>query len=358
MDLGPATDRAAGKGLLERYAAFLPITPTTPLITLGEGNTPLVRSPRLEEQTGAREVWLKLEGCNPTGSFKDRGMAMAVAKALEDGSHTIICASTGNTSAAAAAFAARTGLLCVVVVSAANVALGKLVQARAYGASVISIKAEFDEGLKIVRELAERPGVTLVNSLNKHRLEGQKTAAFELCDFLGHAPDEVYIPVGNAGNISAYWMGFCQYLEAGKINSTPAMRGFQAEGAAPIVYGRPVAKPQTVASALRIGNPANWERAVHARDESSGSIEAVSDEEIMRAYRALAAAGFFCEPASAAAVAGLLDRSARGLIERDSVVVCVVTGSGLKDPQLAAAEFPPIVEAEPTAAAVAGLLRW
>lgn len=344
--------------MLERYQAFLPVTARTPLITIGEGSTPLVRSSQLEQLTGAGEVWLKLEGCNPTGSFKDRGMVVAVAKALEAGSSTIICASTGNTSAAAAALAARTGLACVVLVSGAKVASGKLVQARAYGATVVATDAEFDRGLQIVRELAERPGVTLVNSVNPHRLEGQKTAAFELCDSLGRPPDELYVPVGNAGNISAYWQGFCEYREAGKVGSTPAMRGFQAAGAAAIVLGRPVPNPDTVASALRIGNPANWKTAERARDESGGSIEAVTDEKILRAYRLLAGQGFFCEAASAASVAGLLDRADRGLVERGACMVCVLTGSGLKDPEMAARQFPPVIEAEPNPSAVAKLLGW
>ncbi len=348
----------AREGVIERYRSLLPVTDHTPLISLGEGNTPLIRVPALEERVGAAEVWLKLEGCNPTGSFKDRGMVLAVAKALEDGSHTIICASTGNTSASAAAYAARTGVACVVIVSAANVALGKLAQTRAYSAKVINIDSDFDTGLMLARELSERAGATLVNSVNQNRLEGQKTAAFEVIDSLGSAPDEVFIPVGNAGNISAYWAGFCQYKEAGHADHTPRMRGFQAAGAAPIVLGRPVANPQTIASALRIGNPASWDKAVRAGEESGGSIEKVTDSQISGAYRLLGSLGIFCEPASAASVAGLIDRAERKLVDDRSRVVCVITGHGLKDPEFADRESPQASQTLADASAVAELLGW
>ena len=356
MQLQPGIQ--AGEGVIERYRSLLPVTGSTPLITLGEGNTPLIRVPALESRVGAAEVWLKLEGCNPTGSFKDRGMVLAAAKAIEDGSHTVICASTGNTSASAAAYAARTGLACVVIVSAANVALGKLTQTRAYSARVVNIDADFDTGLKLARDLAERAGVTLVNSVNENRLEGQKTAAFEVVDSLGAAPDEVFIPVGNAGNISAYWAGFCQYKELGNADRAPRMRGFQAAGAAPIVLGHPVADPQTVASALRIGNPASWAKAVRASDESGGSIEKVTDSQILDAYRLLGSLGIFCEPASAAAVAGLVDRAERKLVDDRSRIVCIITGHGLKDPEFADRESPPHLQSSADASAVAELLGW
>lgn len=358
MTIQPSAASAAKEGVLKRYSAFLPLTQATPIITLGEGSTPLIRMTALEERTGAGEVWLKLEGCNPTGSFKDRGMVLAVAKAVEDGAHTVVCASTGNTSAAAAAYAARADIECVVVVAATKVAWGKIVQTRSYNARIVSIDADFDAGLNIARELSERPGVTLVNSINEYRLEGQKTAAFEVIDDLGDAPDEVFIPVGNAGNISAYWAGFCQYKDAGLTKSTPAMRGFQAEGAAPIVLGHPVRNPKTVASALRIGNPANREKAERARDESGGSIEKVSDAQILDAYRILGGLGVFCEPASAASVAGLLARADMGLVRSDSRVACVITGHGLKDPEVADAEYPPVVQCEANAARVAEALSW
>jgi threonine synthase len=285
-------------------------------------------------------------------------MVLAVAKALEDGSDTIICASTGNTSASAAAYAARTGMACVVIVSAANVALGKLTQTRAYSAKVVDIGADFDTGLRLARELSERAGVTLVNSVNQNRLEGQKTAAFEVIDSLGSAPDEVFVPVGNAGNISAYWAGFCQYKEGGRAGHAPRMRGFQAAGAAPIVLGRPVANPQTIASALRIGNPASWAKAVRAGEESGGSIETVTDSQILDSYRLLGSLGIFCEPASAASVAGLIDRADRTLVDDRSRVVCVITGHGLKDPELADRESRQVLQGSAEASAVSELLGW
>lgn len=351
-------DSPARVGVLRRYAELLPVTADTPLLSLGEGDTPLVRSPSLEMRTGAGEVWLKYEGANPTGSFKDRGMVMAIAKALEEGAHTAICASTGNTSAAAAAYSARGSLRCVVLVSE-QIAAGKMAQAQMYGADVVVLEANFDERLQLAKDLATlSSGVVHVNSVNPYRLEGQKTAAFEICDVLGDAPDEVYIPVGNAGNIFAYWNGFKAYVEVGRAKSKPAMRGFQAEGAAAIVQGHAIADPRTVASALEIGNPENWAKATGARDESGGSIESVTDEQILNAYRELALEGVFCEPASGASVAGLVDRARRGLVSRGSSVVCVLTGSGLKDPDRAMSESNPPIEVEAEVKVIAGALGW
>ena len=328
--------RAKPRGVLHAYRDYLPLTPATPLISLGEGETPLVRSQNLEKELGCQELYFKLEGCNPTGSFKDRGMVVAVAKALEAGSGSIICASTGNTSASAAAYGARCNLRTIVVVPKRNVALGKLAQAHSYGAQVVAIDGNFDQALRIVRALTERRAVTLVNSVNPFRIEGQKTASFEIVDALGEAPDLLCIPVGNAGNITAYWKGFKEYHRLGKSGKTPRMMGFQAEGAAPIVRGSLVEVPVTVASAIRIGNPASWQEAVAVRDESGGAIEAVGDEEILDAYRLLARReGIFGEPASAAALAGLMKLAREGAPLKDKVVVCVITGSGLKDPETA-----------------------
>jgi len=311
-----------GIGVLNRYRHLLPVTEDTPLVNMGEGDTPLVRSQHLAGQVGCDDLYFKLEGCNPTGSFKDRGMVVAVAKALEAGSNTIICASTGNTSASAAAYGAYCGLAAIVLVPKGNIAVGKLAQAIAHGARVLTVKGNFDQALDMVRTLSARYPITLVNSLNPYRLQGQKTAAFEVVDALGEAPDYLFIPVGNAGNICAYWMGFCQYQEVGKAQKRPMMMGFQAEGAAPIVQGAPVENPQTVASAIRIGNPANWQRALVARDESGGIIDTVSDEEILAAYRLLARQeGVFCEPASAASVAGLIKLAQGGLSLRGKRVV-------------------------------------
>lgn len=322
--------------MLKRYRAFLPVTDATPFITLGEGDTPLVKSSNLGRELGCPELYFKLEGCNPTGSFKDRGMVVAVAKALEEGSRAIMCASTGNTSASAAAYGARCSLSTIVLVPKGDVALGKLAQAIAYGARILVVRGNFDQALSLVRALTARHPITLVNSVNPYRLEGQKTAAFEIVDSLGDAPDYLFIPVGNAGNITAYWKGFVEYHKAGLAKRRPRMMGFQAEGAAPIVRGEPVTAPKTVASAIRIGNPASWRGAVAARDESGGLIDMVSDEEILRAYRLLATReGVFCEPASAAAFAGLLKLSRGGLELEGKRVVCVITGSGLKDPELA-----------------------
>jgi threonine synthase len=320
-------------GIIERYAAYLPVTPRTPRITLGEGSTPLVRSSRIGPALGLDQLYFKYEGANPSGSFKDRGMALATARAIEAGAATLLCASTGNTSASAAAYAARCGLRAVVVVPAGGVAAGKLAQALAHGAIIVTVTGSFDRALTLVRKLADEPAVALVNSVNPYRIEGQKTAAFEIVEQLGRAPAQLFIPVGNAGNISAYWRGFRE-LASRTGASLPTLHGAQAEGAAPLVRGRPVTRPQTVASAIRIGNPASWSTAIAARDESGGTIEAVSDEEIMAAHRRLAREeGLLVEPASAAAVALLLKRPAARNLATDQPVVCVLTGHGLKDPQ-------------------------
>jgi threonine synthase len=319
-------------GVLNRYSDFLPVTPATPLITLGEGDTPLVKSRILEKELGCGELYFKLEGCNPTGSFKDRGMVVAVAKAVENGSQSIICASTGNTSASAAAYGARFGLKTIVIIPKGKIAMGKLAQALVYGAQIIDIRGNFDQALQIVRALTQKYPVTLVNSLNPDRIEGQKTAAFEIIDDLGDAPDYLFIPVGNAGNITAYWKGFVEYHRAGKASHTPKMMGFQAAGAAPIVLDKVVKQPKTIATAIRIGNPASWQKAIAARDESGGIIDCVSDDEIMNAYRMAAVKeGIFGEPASAASLAGLI-KMARKENFSGKRVACIVTGTGLKDP--------------------------
>lgn len=322
-------------GVLARYRQYLPINEKTPVITLGEGDTPLVRSQSLERELEIGELYFKLEGCNPTGSFKDRGMVMAVAKAVEDKSRTIICASTGNTSASAAAFGARFGLKTIVVVPKGKIAMGKMAQAIAYGASIIAIDGNFDDALTIVRDLARKHPITLVNSVNPFRIEGQKTGAFEIIDSLGNAPDYVFIPVGNAGNITAYWKGFKEYHGLGKSTRKPHMMGFQAAGAAPIVLGHPVNKPQTIATAIRIGNPASWQSATAARDESGGIIQSVTDDEILAAYRLMASReGVFGEPASAAPLAGIIKLRQQGFKLSGKQAVCIVTGSGLKDPDI------------------------
>lgn len=322
-------------GLIEAYRSYLPVTEETPVITLHEGNTPLIPVPAIAHQIGRQvEVFVKYDGLNPTGSFKDRGMTLAISKAKEAGAKAVICASTGNTSAAAAAYARRGGMRAFVIIPDGYVALGKLAQALLYGAEVLAIKGNFDQALEIVRDVAAKYPVTLVNSVNPYRLEGQKTGAFEVVDTLGDAPDWLCIPVGNAGNITAYWMGFCQYHQIGKCDRLPQMMGFQAAGAAPIVQGHPVAQPETVASAIRIGNPASWEKAIAAQQASQGSFTAVTDEEILEAYRLLASnEGIFCEPASAASVAGLL--KVKDQVPRGAKVVCVLTGHGLKDPDVA-----------------------
>ncbi|MBM4443713.1 MAG: threonine synthase [Chloroflexi bacterium] len=347
-----------GVGVLIKYGSYLPVTPATPQITLGEGDTPLVRSRNLEREVGCGELHFKLEGCNPTGSFKDRGMVVAVAKAMEAGSSAIICASTGNTSASAAAYGARCGLNCIIVVPKGNIALGKLAQAIVYGAKIVAIGGNFDQALEMVRELAERRPVTLVNSVNPFRIEGQKTAAFEIVDVLGDAPDYLFIPVGNAGNITAYWKGFVEYRQAGRSRGVPKMMGFEAEGAAPIVRGQRVANPETIATAIRIGNPASWKGAVAARDDSGGAIDCVSDDEILAAYRLMATReGVFGEPASAASVAGLLKWSQR-LDLSGKRVVCVVTGSGLKDPDTAMQGTSPFLELPPELSRMEKALGW
>jgi threonine synthase len=361
--LSPVTaPRMQRPQLVERYRAFLPVTDATPVVSLGEGATPLVHARRLGETLGLRNLYLKVEGQNPTGSFKDRGMVMAVAKALESGARSVICASTGNTSASAAAYAAAAGLECVVVLPAGKIAVGKLLQALVFGARVIAVRGNFDDALRVVRALAEQDDhpITLVNSVNPYRIEGQKTAAFEVCDDLGRAPDVLAIPVGNAGNISAYWRGFREYREAGVIGATPRMWGFQAAGAAPLVVGHPIERPETVATAIRIGNPASWTLATGARDESGGRIDAVTDDEIVAAYRALSRLeGVFCEPASAASVAGVTQAVRDGDLEPDALVVCVLTGNGLKDPTTAEAGLAvEVVEAEPTLGGVATALGW
>ncbi len=340
------------RGIIEEYRDRLPVDDRTPVVTLLEGNTPLVDAPRLSERADAR-VLLKIEGANPTGSFKDRGMTMAMSKAVEEGAKVVVCASTGNTSASAAAYAARAGLLAAVVIPEGHVALGKLAQALIHGAKVVQVRGSFDDALRLVRELGERGGVTVVNSINPFRIEGQKTAAFEICDALGAAPDVHCIPVGNAGNITAYWRGYTEYQRDGVTRAAPRMLGWQAAGAAPLVHGEPVPYPETIATAIRIGNPASWDGAIAARDESGGSIAAVTDEQILDAYRALASLeGVFVEPASAASVAGLLQAAAAGAIQRGETVVCTVTGHGLKDPNRAIAQIEPRPAVDATVDAV------
>lgn len=328
------------EGLLKQYKEFLPITDKTPMISLAEGNTPLIPLNNLSKELGIH-LYGKYEGLNPTGSFKDRGMVMAVAKAVEEGAKAIVCASTGNTSAAAAAYATRAGVKAYVVIPDGKIAMGKLAQAMMYGADIISIPGNFDEALKAVRDIAETEAVALVNSVNPYRLEGQKTAAFEICDQLGKAPDVLAIPVGNAGNISAYWKGFKEWHQV-KGTALPRMHGFEAEGAAAIVRGEVVEQPETVATAIRIGNPASWQLAENARDESKGHIDAVSDEEILNAYRKVAAQdGVFVEPGSAASLAGVIQHVQAGKIKPGETVVCVFTGNGLKDPDTAINESQP-----------------
>jgi len=346
---------------MTRYQELLPLTDATPRITLGEGETPLVRSRVLEKDFGVGELYFKYEGANPTGSFKDRGMVIAVAKALESGCEAIICASTGNTSASAAAYGARCGLQTIVVVPKGRVAAGKMAQAVMFGAKIVLIRGTFDDALSIVRELATDSRVQLVNSVNPDRIEGQKTAAFEIVDDLGGAPDELFIPVGNAGNITAYWRGFEEYQRLGRADQKPRMMGFQAAGAAPLVLGHPVEAPETRATAIRIGNPASWAGAIDAKNESFGVIDSVTDDQIMEAYRKLAQReGVFGEPASAASVAGLIKYSATHPDElREHRVVCVITGTGLKDPDSATVESEPSIEdVDPDIRAVRAILGW
>src|SRR3989454_4350233 len=354
----PCSPVPEARSLIERYAAYLPVTARTPRLTLGEGDTPLVRAGSLERERGVGEVWLKVEGQSPTGSFKDRGMVLTVAKALEEGARMVLCASTGNTAASAAAYAARAGLSCTVVLPAGQVAMGKLAQAIAHGARVVAVRGPFDAALAIVRTLAESGEATLVNSVNPHRIEGQKTAAFELCEALGDAPDALFIPVGNAGNITAYWRGVVEAARAGLARQRPRMYGYQAAGAAPLVSGKPVAEPDTIATAIRVGNPASWKGAVAARDESGGAIDAVSDDEILDAYRFLAQCeGVFAEPASAAAIAGLRKRARANGLGDAKRVVCVLTGNGMKDPDRARSLAGDIAEVEATPDAVRVALR-
>ena len=322
------------QGLINKYKKYLPVTDSTPIVTLNEGNTPLIKADNLAKKIGLEcSLYLKFEGCNPTGSFKDRGMTMAVTKAKEEGSNAIICASTGNTSASAAAYGAKAGLKTYVLIPDGYIALGKLSQAMMYGAEIIAIQGNFDQALECVRAISETHPITLVNSVNPYRIEGQKTGAFEVCDTLGKAPDYHFIPVGNAGNITAYWKGYKEYKEAGVVNNLPLMMGYEAEGSAAIVRGERIMKPETLATAIRIGNPASWKQAEAARDESGGKIGCVSDEKIVEAYKLLASTeGVLCEPASAASVAGLIQAHGEGLVKAGSDIVCVLTGNGLKDP--------------------------
>ncbi len=343
------------RGLIEEYRDRLPVTDATPVVSLREGGTPLVHAAVLSAVTGC-EVWLKYDGANPTGSFKDRGMTVAISKAAEAGSQAVICASTGNTSASAAAYAAKAGMTCAVLVPSGKIALGKLAQAIAHGAQLLQIEGNFDDCLELARKLAVDYPVELVNSVNPYRIEGQKTASFEIVDLLGRAPDIHCLPVGNAGNITAYWKGYSEYAADGRCDA-PRMWGFQAAGAAPLVSGEPVLNPETIATAIRIGHPASWDGAIGARDASGGVIDAVTDEEILDAYRFVARReALFCEPASAASVAGLLKRHAAGLLDPGQVVVCTLTGHGLKDTQWAVdpAAQPVVVPVD--AAAVAGAL--
>lgn len=344
------------KGVIEEYRKFLPVSEKTPIISLKEGNTPLIYAGHISPSLGEGvEVYLKYEGLNPTGSFKDRGMCMAISKALEEGSKAVMCASTGNTSASAAAYAARAGIRCIVLIPEGAIALGKLSQALIHGAKVIAIKGNFDEALELARGICAKYPITLVNSINPYRIEGQKTGSFEICDCLGDAPDFHAIPVGNAGNITAYWKGYKEYKEAKISKKLPKMLGFQAEGAAPIVLGHPVKEPKTIATAIKIGNPASWKQAEAARDESGGLIDAVSDDEIIAAYKLLAAKeGVFVEPASAASVAGILKLAKKKFFneqrktnnEKPIRIVCVLTGHGLKDPDraIASVEKPKVLE--------------
>ncbi|HCL80856.1 MAG TPA: threonine synthase [Nitrospiraceae bacterium] len=335
MEIGECnSSRTLWKGIIEEYREFFPVTGSTPVVTLLEGNTPLVKAVNLPKRLNFDiDIYLKFDGVNPTGSFKDRGMTLALSKAAEAGSKAVICASTGNTSASAAAYAARAGITAIVVIPEGKIALGKLAQALVHGAHVVQVEGNFDDSLKIVKEVAEKYPITLVNSINPFRIEGQKSAAFEICDQLGFAPKYHALPVGNAGNITAYWKGYKEYYDAGAIQRLPKMLGFQAAGAAPIVLGRPVEKPETIATAIRIGNPASWKTAVAARDESGGRIDAVTDEEILTAYRLVAETeGIFCEPASAASLAGVIKLYNEGYLEKGETVVCTLTGNGLKDP--------------------------
>ncbi|MBI4372949.1 MAG: threonine synthase [Candidatus Omnitrophica bacterium] len=346
-------------GIIERYQEFLPVTAQTPIISLNEGNTPLILSEALAPELGLKDIkiYFKFEGLNPTGSFKDRGMTMAVSKALEAGAKSIMCASTGNTSASAAAFASRCGMKCFVLIPEGKIAKGKLLQAFRYGAKVVIVKGNFDQALELVKEITSRHPIQIVNSVNPFRIEGQKTAAFEICDDLGDAPDYHAIPVGNAGNITAYWRGYKEYQKVGRSETLPKMLGFQAAGSAPIVLGKVVEKPETIATAIRIGNPASWKGALLAREESGGLIDMVTDEEISWAYRFIAEReGVFAEPASAAAVAGVVKLSKQNYFKKGSKIVCTLTGSGLKDPEFALSFDDKMDAVEPTMKAVLGAI--
>ncbi|MFH1612289.1 MAG: threonine synthase [bacterium] len=331
-------------GIIDKYKQYLPITKKTPIISLQEGNTPLIEANNLTNAINKNlKIFLKYEGCNPTGSFKDRGMTLAVSKAIEQGFNVIICASTGNTSASASAYAARAGIKSVVLIPEGNIAKGKLAQALIYNAQVISIKGNFDKALSLVKEITTKYPFVLVNSLNPFRIEGQKTGAFEICDFLGKNPDYQFMPVGNAGNITAYWKGYNEYYDAKKIKNKPKMMGWQAKGSAPIVLGHPVKNPKTIATAIKIGNPASWQQALKAIKESNGLIDCVSDEEILNAYKMVAKLeGIFVEPASAAGIAGLIKLNANGFfnkpLKQKPIIVCILTGNGLKDPETSFAQ--------------------
>jgi len=344
------------RGLIEEYRHRLPVDIDTPVVTLREGGTPLVYACVLSEMTGC-QVWLKYDGANPTGSFKDRGMTMAISKAAQEGARAVICASTGNTSASAAAYAVKAGMVCAVLVPDGKIAMGKLAQAVVHGAKLLQVQGNFDDCLTLARDLADHYPVSLVNSVNPDRIEGQKTASFEIVDLLGNAPDIHCLPVGNAGNITAYWKGYREYHQDGIAEQLPRMWGFQAAGAAPIVNGEPVRSPETIATAIRIGNPASWQQAEEARDDSGGVIDAVTDDAILDAYRLLASReGLFCEPASAASVAGLLQMHSQGRLDPGQTVVCTLTGNGLKDPQWALADAPEPVRVDVDAQAAAALL--
>lgn len=342
------------KGIIEAYRQYLPVNENTPIITLHEGNTPLIKADNLSKEIALNlnlQIYLKYEGLNPTGSFKDRGMTMAISKAKENGKEAVICASTGNTSASAAAYAAKAGMRAYVLLPKGAVAIGKLSQAMVYGAKIIAVMGNFDDALEIVREIGEKYPVEVVNSVNPYRIEGQKTAAFEICDYLEEAPDFHFIPVGNAGNITAYWKGYKEYYQLGKVKKLPRMIGWQAEGAAPIVKGFPIKNPQTIATAIKIGNPYSWQPALQAARESNGFIDAVSDDEILYAYKLVASTeGVFCEPASAASVAGVIKSVKKGLFKGGEVITCTLTGNGLKDPDTVIkasekpAELPPNLE--------------
>jgi len=342
--------RKSWEGIINEYRKFLPVSEKTSVITLNEGNTPLIDAHNLSRILGNNlKIYLKYEGLNPTGSFKDRGMTMAISKAVEDGSQAVICASTGNTSASAACYSARAGIRCVVIIPEGAIAMGKLAQALIHGAQVIALKGNFDDALDIVRQVSDKYPITMVNSINPYRIEGQKTGAFEICDVLGRAPDFHAIPVGNAGNITAYWKGYKEYKQAGKIDSLPLMIGFQAAGSAPIVDGMVIKDPKTIATAIKIGNPASWKQAEEARDESGGLIDKVTDDEIIEAYKMLAnLEGVFVEPASSASIAGVIKLNKQGYFPAGATIVCILTGHGLKDPDCAikVSNKPVVIEPE------------